>query len=131
MQHILPIFCSKFATELGQIWTKSFNIVASKFLLNLVLNFYKILAFILKFKYNFAQFWYVVLATIKKKLKILNFLNLLSNLRNLKFKLSNLMQISFQLYSRWVLKSLFISNLKYLSIKNRPNFSNHLQKASQ
>jgi hypothetical protein len=131
MQHILPIFCSKFATELGQIWVKSFNIAASKFLLNLVLNFYKILAFILKFKYNFAQFWYVVLATIKKKLKILNFLNLLSNLRNLKFKLSNLMQISFQLYSRWVLKNLFISNLKYLSIKNRPNFSNHLQKASQ
>lgn len=131
MQHILPIFCSKFATELGQIWTKSFNIAASKFLLNLVLNFYKILAFILKFKYNFAQFWYVVLATIKKKLKILNFLNLLSNLRNSKFKLSNLIQISFQLYSRWVLKNLFISNLKYLSIKNRPNFSNHLQKASQ
>ncbi len=131
MQHILPIFCSKFATELGQIWVKSFNIAAPKFLLNLVLNFYKILAFILKFKYNFAQFWYVVLATIKKKLKILNFSNLLSNLRNLKFKLSNLMQISFQLYSRWVLKNLFISNLKYLSIKNRPNFSNHLQKASQ
>ena len=131
MQHILPIFCSKFATKLGQIWTKSFNIAAPKFLLNLVLNFYKILAFILKFKYNFAQFWYVVLATIKKKLKILNFSNLLSNLRNLKFKLSNLMQISFQLYSRWVLKNLFISNLKYLSIKNRPNFSHHLQKASQ
>lgn len=124
MQHILPIFCSKFATKLGQIWVKSFSIAASKFLLNLVLNFYKILAFILKFKYNFAQFWYVVLATIKKKLKILNFLNLLSNLRNL-------MQISFQFYSRWVLKSLFISNLKYPSIKNRPNFSNHLQKASQ
>ena len=131
MQHILPIFCSRFATKLGQIWTKSFNTAASKFLLNLVLNFYKILAFILKFKYNFAQFWYVVLATIKKKLKILNFLNLLSNLRNSKFKLSNLMQISFQLYSRWVLKNLFISNLKHLSIKNRPNFSNHLQKASQ
>ena len=131
MQHILLIFCSKFATKLGQIWTKSFNTVAPRFPLNLILNFYKILAFILKFKYNFAQFWYVVLATIKKKLKILNFLNLLSNLRNLKFKLSNLMQISFQLYSRWVLKNLFISNLKYLSIKNRPNFSNHLQKASQ
>jgi len=131
MQHILLIFCQKLAIKLGKFGTKSFNIVASKFLLNLVLNFYKILAFILKFKYNFAQFWYVVLATIKKKLKILNFLNLLSNLRNSKFKLSNLMQISFQLYSRWVLKNLFISNLKYPSIKNRPNFSNHLQKASQ
>ena len=80
MQHILPIFCSKFATKLGQIWTKSFNTATPRFPLNLILN---------------------------------------------------LKQISLRFYLSWVLKSLFMSNLKYPSIKNRSNFSNHLQKASQ